>query len=206
MELGCDWLELDVYFVGGQLLVIHDESVDRTTNGHGLVEELTLEYLRSLDAGDGAKIPTLTEVLDLVNGKCGVNVELKGRNTAVPVCELLTNYAWSNEMVALSSFNHNELLGSDPRYKRGVLFNEVTDNQWEKAEYLGAWSVNFPLNHISKELVNEAHQRGYKLLVYTVNDVNDIRRMLDCGVDGLFSDYPDRVLNLRQPIDLESKS
>ena len=115
MDLGCDWLELDVYSVEDELLVIHDKRVDRTTDGHGLIEELKLDYLRSLDAGNGAKIPTLTEVLDLVNGKCGINVELKGRNTALPVSELLSNYAWSAEKVLLSSFDHEELAQTDPK-------------------------------------------------------------------------------------------
>ena len=97
MDLGCDWLELDVYFVSGELLVIHDKSVDRTTNGKGNVEDLPLDYLRSLDAGDGAPIPTLNEVLCLVNNQCGVNVELKGKNTAQPVSEVLANYDWPLE-------------------------------------------------------------------------------------------------------------
>ena len=199
MDLGCDWLELDVYFVDGELLVIHDKHVDRTTNGHGVVEELKFDYLRSLDAGNGAKIPTLTEVLDLVDSKCGINVELKGRNTARPVCDLLSNYGWPAEMVMLSSFNHEELARSDPQYQRAALFDELAPDRWEKAERLGAWSVNFYLDHVTRELVDEAHQRGYKVLVYTVNEVDDIELMLACGVDGIFSDYPDRVLNFTQP-------
>ena len=195
MDLGCDWLELDVYFVGGELLVIHDKRVDRTTDGHGLVEELKLEYLRSLDAGNGAQIPTLTEVLDLVDGRCGINVELKGTNTARPVCDLLSNYDWPSEMFLLSSFNHEELARSDPKYRRGTLFDRLVRDRWQQAEQLKAWSVNLYLDHVNRNLVDEAHQRGYKVLVYTVNDVEDIKHMAACGVDGIYSDYPDRVLN-----------
>ena len=199
MELGCEWLELDVYYVDGEILVIHDKRVDRTTDGRGLVEQLELNYLRSLDAGNGAKIPTLTEVLDLVHGKCGINVELKGRNTARPVCELLSNYGWPTEKVLLSSFNHEELARSDPQYQRGVLFNRLVPDRWQKAEKLAACSVNFYFEHVTQKLVDEAHQRGYKVLVYTVNELDDIELMLAYGVDGIFSDYPDRVLNFTQP-------
>ena len=195
MDLGCDYVELDVYSVGEELLVIHDKHVDRTTNGHGLIEELTLNYLRSLDAGNGAKIPTLTEVLDLVGGKCGINVELKGQDTALLVCDLLANYTWSEEKVLLSSFDHEELAKTDPKYRRGALFEKLVPDRWQQAQDLAAWSMNFSLNDVTTELVDEAHQRGYKVLVYTVNKIDDIKRMLDCGVDGIFSDYPDRVLN-----------
>ena len=195
MDLGCNWLELDVYFVGGELLVIHDKRVDRTTDGHGLVEELKLEYLRSLDAGNGAQIPTLTEVLDLVDGRCGINVELKGTNTARPVCDLLSNYDWPSEMFLLSSFNHKELAKSDPKYRRGALFDSHVPDQWQQAKQLKAWSVNLYFDHVDRKLVDEAHLLGYKVLVYTVNEVEDIKRMADCGVDGIFSDYPDRALN-----------
>ena len=194
MDLGCDWLELDVYSVEDELLVIHDKRVDRTTDGHGLIEELKLDYLRSLDAGNGAKIPTLTEVLDLVNGKCGINVELKGRNTALPVSELLSNYAWSAEKVLLSSFDHEELARTDSQYRRGALFEKLITNRWKQAECLAAWSVNFYFRDVTRDLVDEAHQHGYKVLVYTVNAIEDIQLMLDFGVDGIFSDYPDRVL------------
>ena len=197
MDLGCDWLELDVYFVSGELLVIHDKSVDRTTNGKGNVEDLPLDYLRSLDAGDGAPIPTLNEVLCLVNSQCGVNVELKGKNTAQPVSEVLANYDWPLEKFLLSSFNHKELAKSDPLYRRGALFEAPTTNLWKRAEELKAWSVNFYLPNVTPQLVREAQQRGYKVLVYTVNELAEIKRMLNLGVDGIFSDYPDRVNQVR---------
>lgn len=196
LEIGCDWIELDVYLVAGELVVIHDKRVDRTTNGKGRVEELPLEYLRSLDAGDGARIPTLIEVLDLVDDRCGVNVELKGKNTAHAVSDVLASYHWSREHFLLSSFNHQELAKSDPRYPRGALFEGPTKNHWQQAEELNAWSVNFHLPHVTPALVKEAQLRGYKVLVYTVNEINDIQRMLNCNVDGIFSDYPDRVRQL----------
>ena len=74
--LGCPWIELDVYFVQGQLIVIHDDDLARTTDGTGLVMDSSFDYLRSLDAGQGEQIPTLQEVLDLVDTGMNINVEI----------------------------------------------------------------------------------------------------------------------------------
>ena len=73
-----------------------------------------------------------------------------------------------------------------------ALFAKLIPDIWERAERLAAWSVNFDKKDISQSLVDEAHARGYKVLVYTVNSPGDIRRILDFGVDGIFTDYPDR--------------
>ena len=78
IQLGCDYVELDVHLADDELFVIHDFSVDRTTNGWGKISKLTREQIESLDAGNGQKIPTLSEVLELIDGRCGVNIELKG--------------------------------------------------------------------------------------------------------------------------------
>ncbi|MDA0978265.1 MAG: glycerophosphodiester phosphodiesterase family protein [Proteobacteria bacterium] len=168
IELGCDWLELDVHLVEGELVVIHDRELDRTTNGRGQVNEQSLDYLRSLDAGDGAGIPLLSEVLDLVDQRCGVNVELKGPGTAAPACALLDRYCqkgWSTEQFLVSAFNHRELAQCEPRYRRGALFAKRLEDEWERAASLGAWSVNYDLNDVTETLVDEAHRRGYKILV-----------------------------------------
>lgn len=200
IELGCEWVELDVYLVEGELLVIHDQRVDRTTDGSGEIKDLGLDYLRSLDAGNGARIPTLAEVLDLVGRRCRINVELKGEKTAGATCELLDRYCetgWRSDDFLLSSFSHQELMQTDVKFPRGALFAKLMPDQWLRASNLNAWSVNFDKQDVTPELVMEAHDRGYKVLVYTVNEAADITRMIECGVDGIFSDYPDRVLSIR---------
>lgn len=200
IELGCDWVELDVYAVEAELLVIHDKKVDRTTNGRGYIKDLSLAELRALDAGDGARIPTLREVLDLIAQRCQVNVELKGEQTAAPVCELLNEYCnrgWQTEDFLISSFSHDLLAECDARYRRGALFGKLLPDQWQRAERLDAWSVNFDQRDITAELVAEAHARGYIVLTYTANTPEDIQRVIACGVDGIFSDFPDRVLSAR---------
>ena len=89
LELGASWVEADVHYVDDHLIVMHDERLERTTNGKGLLSEKSFNYLRKLDAGDGEKIPTLEELLDLIVGKAGINIELKGPGTAGPVIELI---------------------------------------------------------------------------------------------------------------------
>lgn len=199
LSVGCPWVELDVYAVEGELLVIHDKSVDRTTNGTGLIQEMTLQQLRTLDAGDGQQIPTLDEVVKLVDQRCGINVELKGPATAKPVNAALARYCesgWQTENFLISSFNHRELAKADSDYRRGVLFADLPADWLSQALALGAWSANFDYRSVTPELVNEAHEAGLNVLVYTANDQEDIRKMIIAGVDGIFSDYPDRVLAL----------
>ncbi len=197
LALGCDWIELDVYLAHGELLVIHDKAVDRTTNGHGLISDYSLAALRALDAGNGQQIPLLGEVLDMIDGRCGVNVELKGPGTAAPVSECLNNYVqrgWPQSAFLISSFDHLELARADPGFRRGVLFGALPADWLASCQALSGWSANFYQKDVTPDLVNTAHDNGLKVLTYTANDHEDIQRVLNAGVDGVFSDYPDRVL------------
>ena len=125
LSQGCEWLELDVHLLDGKLIVIHDEQLDRTTSGQGLVSDHSLDAIRRLDAGDSEKIPYLDEVIEMVDGQASINIELKGPGTAQPTSALLD--AWCLEHRAdpnkflLSSFNHRELALASPRYARGAL-------------------------------------------------------------------------------------
>ena len=92
LDLGVKWIEIDVYFIDKELVVIHDDRLERTTDGIGYVQEQSLDYLRSLDAGKGEKIPLLREIFDLIDGRAGINIELKGVNTAEPVVKLIRKY------------------------------------------------------------------------------------------------------------------
>ena len=79
---GCEWLELDVHLLDSKLIVIHDEQLDRTTSGQGLINDHSLDAIRRLDAGDGEKVPYLDEVIEMVDGRATINIELKGPGTA----------------------------------------------------------------------------------------------------------------------------
>lgn len=192
IEMGCPWIELDVYHVDGELVVIHDEDVRRTTNGRGTVMGLGFAKLRELDAGAGEKIPTLQEVLDLCVGRVAINVELKGPDTAAPVSELLRtalSNGWQADQFMISSFDHKELAKADPQFKRGALFHKATD-YYGKAKALSATHINLAQRLATKEAIDLGHKYGFQVLVYTVNTRNEMQAMKNIGADGVFTNYP----------------
>ncbi|MBQ62530.1 MAG: glycerophosphodiester phosphodiesterase [Gammaproteobacteria bacterium] len=198
ITMGSPWIELDVFSVEGELLVIHDDSLERTTNGDGEVMTSSLEYLRSLDAGGHQQIPFLHEVTELVDQRCGINIELKGPDTALPVSRFLTTLCdegWDSQAFLLSSFDHAELERADPRFRRGALFHRAVPDYFNSTSDLGAYSINLSSRLITQKLIDEAHHNNLKVYVYTVNDLDEIRQMEALGVDGIFTDFPDRVLS-----------
>jgi glycerophosphoryl diester phosphodiesterase len=198
LAMGARWIELDVYAVEGELIVIHDERLERTTNGTGFVMDKALSYLRNLDAGKGQKIPFLREVFDLISNRAGINIELKGPQTAVPAAALIAAAITAGRMTAeqfiVSSFNRKELLHFKdiyPEIRIGVLVSGVPRRYSMFAEKTGAYAVHAGMNMVNGRFVAGAHRRGLKLFVYTVNTREDLKRMQDMGVDGVFTDCPD---------------
>ena len=204
LELGAQCIEGDVYFVDGRLLVIHDDRLDRTTNGSGHLQDHDFEYLRSLDAGNGEKIPTLEELFETINLKAGVNIELKGPGTARPVVDFINarrKEGWDDDLILVSSFNHRELEAvrrMDPHIGLGVLIAGPPVDAAAIAVGLGAYSVHLSLKFVDRTVVEDAHLRGLRVFVFTVNDPDDIRRMAALGVDGVFTNYPERVRKHRK--------
>jgi glycerophosphoryl diester phosphodiesterase len=193
IQMGCPWIELDVYYVDGELVVIHDDDVKRTTNGKGAVMALGFERLRELDAGSGEQIPTLKEVLDLCVGRIKINVELKGPDTAEPVNALLRNAlqdGWQADQFLISSFDHSELAKADPQFQRGALFHKAT-SYFDKAKALNATYINLAQRLATRETVELAHKYGFQVLVYTVNTRKEMQAMKNIGADGVFTNYPD---------------
>jgi glycerophosphoryl diester phosphodiesterase len=201
LALGADGIEVDVHLAEGHLLVIHDDTVDRTTNGSGAVAEKSFAYLRSLDAGLGERIPTLEEVFDTVNRRAVINVELKGPGTAAPVVQLIDEYvradAWRHEDFLVSSFDHAQIQTAKklrPEIRTGALIEKVPPGLAAFAEQLGAWSIHPGKRCVTPALVADAHRRGLKVFVFTVNKPAEIASMQKLGVDGVFTDYPDRLV------------
>lgn len=200
LELGAPCMEVDVYYVDGHVVVFHDERLERTTNGTGYICEQSFDYLRSLDAGDGQQIPTLEEVCKLIGSRAGLNIELKGIGTAAPVTELLSELISNGahrDQFLVSSFHHRELLEVkrlNQDIKLGALVRGIPVNGAKFAENLGAFSVHPSLDFIDRQFVEDAHNRDLKVYVFTVNHPEDIARMQMLGVDGVFTGFPERVL------------
>lgn len=201
IDMGVDMIELDVHLcASGELVVFHDEKVDRITNGQGYIADKTLEQLKQLDLSDGQKIPTLAEVFDLVDRKVIIDIELKGADTALPVAELITYYVehknWSYEDFFVTSFNHHELLFFKlqcPMVSVGPILSGLPLLLAKFAEQVCAHAVVLDKKYINAAIVDDAHNRGKKVYVFTVNEIDDIELMYNLGVDGIISDYPDRV-------------
>jgi glycerophosphoryl diester phosphodiesterase len=200
IAMGSPCIEIDVYFVDGHLVVFHDDRLDRTTNGTGYLCESTFDYLRSLDAGNGQKIPTLEEVCAEIDSKTCLNIELKGPDTAAPVADLITllvEDGWDINRFLVSSFHHRELLEIRRLHRDinlGALVKGIPVDDAKFAEDLGAFSVHPSLELVDQHFVKDAHERGMKVYVYTVDNPEDLVRMQSIGVDGVFTGFPERVL------------
>ncbi|MBC8214478.1 MAG: glycerophosphodiester phosphodiesterase [Candidatus Marinimicrobia bacterium] len=201
VELGANAIECDVHGCkSGEIMVIHDETVDRTTNGSGLISEKTYDELRKLNAGSREKIPTLLEVLDIVEKSILVNIELKNKNIIHSVCKLvndqinLQNYSFDKFLI--SSFSSVVLrVISDfyPSIKTGLLVEHYNLDAKNEILYLQPYAVCIDFQCVTKGIVEQVHELGSKILVWTVNDYKDIKRMKSLNVDGIFSDYPNRL-------------
>lgn len=201
LDLNVDMIELDVQICkSGELLVFHDKEISRTTNGFGVLSEMSFEELRSLDAGKGEKIPTLEEVFDLVDKKVVINIEIKDDKSSELTVKLIEKYisefGWTYDHFQISSFNHIELLKIkqlNHNIRTGALISCLPVDYTQFADKLNAYSINPYLEFINQELVDDAHKKGYKVFVWTVNDADDIAKIKKLGVDGIFSDFPDRI-------------
>ena len=200
LEMGVHGVELDVHLVDEQLVVIHDDNLDRTTNGMGSIYGHTAESLRGFDAGDGERIPLLDEIFNLIAGRVGINIELKGPGTASPVVAAVSaqlDRGWTRDRILISSFQHDELATVRrlaPEARIGVLFKSAAAESLATARDLAACAVIPALKLIDENLVTRAHEDEFKVIVFTVNEPQDIARMARIGVDGVISDYPGRVL------------
>ena len=198
IQTGADALELDVQWVDGGLIVIHDDELDRTTSGTGRVDAASLAHLRSLDAGGGERLPLLEEVLDLVAGRVPVNVELKGPGSAGPTVDLLRARAEPTAGILLSAFDHRELevaRAAAPEYPRAALFGRLDRDPVAVAAGLDAVAVNIHRRSAKTGLVKAARDAGMATLVYTVNDPNEALGLRRIGVAGIFTDCPDLMLD-----------
>lgn len=200
LDYGAEWLELDVHLsADGELVVIHDFTLERTTDGSGPVSEHPFAELRRLDAGMGEKIPLLTEVLDLAAGRASVNIELKGFGTGVAVGNLLQRRAerQSTDNLLASSLNEKELRNLSvilPQLPLALVAERVEPRLWQLASDLGVCSVNLDKSSIDQDLSTAAKQLGMKLLAFTVNNEQQLQQLKGWGIDGVFTDYPERFV------------
>ncbi len=208
IELGAAGIELDVQRTAdGHLVVCHDETVDRTSDGQGAIARLTLEELRRLDfsAGmpgfSGVRVPLLAEVFELARpAGLLVNVELKDSEEPYPgMADQARTLAASMGMadrVLWSSFNHQTLLAiheTDPTAATGVLVGEPMVDIWRYARWVGARAIHpyFRSLRLMPHVVERCHAAGLRVNVWTVNAGADLADMSARGVDAVITNTPD---------------
>ena len=177
---------------------MHDPTVDRTTNGTGKVAELTFADIRQLDAGLGEHIPTLEEALALTRGKVVLQIELKGPGTALPVVHAV-EAANAVDQVILTSFKHQWLIEArtqNPQLRTGALWGRLPADVVQQTQQLGLHALHIWHEFIDQQLVNDAHQHGLLVRAWNTDKEDDMRRLIDLGVDAIGSDRPDILLDV----------
>jgi len=207
-----DSIELDVKLSSDdQVVVIHDQTVDRTTNGTGCVRDLPLAALLELDAGShfdtaykGESIPTLSQVFETVGRKVFINIELTNYSSpsdSLPekVAELTNDHGLANN-VLFSSFHPTVLRRIHrllPTVPIGFLTHPglpgILARTWFGRSMVSYQALHPELRDASQELIKNMHQAGHRVHVYTVNQVEDMKKLFSYGVDGIFTDDPIRA-------------
>ena len=225
-KLGADLSEIDIHMsLDGVLMVIHDESVGRTTNGKGLVKELTLAELKKLDAGYrwtndegctfpfrglGIKIPSLNEVFSAFPRQV-ISLDIKQDDPPIVAAlrETINRYGKEKQVLA-SAFNARTMkvfrrlcpkiatAASDSEIKR---FSNLTRLHLAKVFSGKATAFEIPINEVTPHFIKTAHEKNKRVDAWTVNEVEDMERLLAWGVDGILTDFPDRLLNLLKASD-----
>jgi len=197
IEIGCDKVELDVRLTKDKkVIVIHDDDVDRTTDGRGKIAELTLKQIKKFNCGEKQKIPTLQEVIDLCKDKIDLQIELKAGGTARRVYDLIVKNGILDD-VTITSFKTRflqEMSLLSRKVNLGLLFEEYIISKkivlWIMGRLIGINYVcpNYPV--VNKKIVNLAHKLGMKVYVFDVKNKKEGEKLINMGVDEIGTDFP----------------
>jgi glycerophosphoryl diester phosphodiesterase len=201
IDLHVDRIELDVHLSSdNELMVIHDETVDRTTDGKGLVNQFSLPELKRFRIEKEHTIPTLSEVLSLIDQKCEVNIELKSYEAADKVVDLIEKYVsekkWNYNQFLVSSFDWNALKQVallNSKIPVGVLTETNLDLALAFAKFIQAKSIHPYFHLLTEENTARMQEEGFQVFPWTVNEIEDIRKIKSYNVNGIISDFPDRL-------------
>lgn len=199
-EHGAQGIEFDTYQHMGGIVVFHDKTLSRTTNGTGALLDTPFHHLRSLDAGQGQQIPTLTETLATLPPDHWCNIEIKHLDNVAKwvddVKQAIAVHGINPQHLLISSFNHHWLKAISeqwPEVKIGALTASYELLPFTSAKILCAYSVNIALDIANREFVEAAIEAGFKVFVYTVDDEEDMKMLKSWGVSGIFTNVPQRA-------------
>lgn len=203
LEFGVDGIEIDVFLIkSGEVVVFHDEDLDRLTDTHGKIEAMTMDELRKVLVMGKHPIPTLEEVLQRIDGRVVLNIELKGNGTAKPVHSILERYigktGWEQKDLLISSFKWHELevyRSLDPEIAIGVLTEHDVYPAIIKAKEIHARAINANHHLLTPQTVADIKAANLQVWCWTVNRLPDLERMVELNVDAIITDYPDRLMD-----------
>jgi glycerophosphoryl diester phosphodiesterase len=206
LEMGARHLELDVQTSSdGHLVIIHDDLVNRTTNGYGRVWKHTLAELQALDAGAwfdkkfaGERIPTLEAVLKRYRGRAHLHVEIKGKNEGLSerTADLIYAQGWAGD-VTMTSFQKDKLealRAHAPELPTGWLLRKIDDEVIAEARRLGITQLCPKADSVTPELVSRLRSSGFNVRAWGVSNEDLMRRMVEAGVDGMTVNFPDKLM------------
>jgi glycerophosphoryl diester phosphodiesterase len=201
IELGADGIEIDVFLCkSGEIVLFHDKTLEKLTNGYGNIEDKNLEELRKLKVLNSSySIPTLEEVLKSIDKDVFLNIELKGRNTAQGSLDLIRKYIRKNKIelnnILFSSFNWEELKdlrSLSDKVQLALITEEDPLLAIDFAIQLNAVAINPNYKDLNKKNISKINEKGLKIYTWTVNSKIQIDRLKALNVNGIITDYPDR--------------
>ncbi|MGO4905749.1 glycerophosphodiester phosphodiesterase [Flavobacterium sp. W20_MBD1_R3] len=201
MELKADMLEIDVFKIKtGEMVVFHDDNLDRITNAKGKIEEYTFEELRKVLVDGKHQIPTLQEVIETIDKKLVLNIELKGTNTAADTYRIIEEYknkGWRNKDFFISSFRVEELQtmrSLSQELAIGLLtYKEPIEQSVKIGKELNVQAINPYYKTLTAENVAIMKANNFKIYPWTVNEPSDIKSLQNLEVNGIITNYPERV-------------
>lgn len=201
LDMQADGIELDVHLsADGELIVIHDETIDRTTNGKGFVNALSLRELKTFRIDRKYEIPTLKEVFDLVNQHCFINIEIKSYEATDEVVSLIEKYVakkgWKYYRFLVSSFDWNALQQVaflNDKIPIGVLTETDLDLALAFAKFIQAKSIHPHFHLLTKDNTAQIQEKGLQVFPWTINEVEDIQKIKTFNVNGIITDFPNRI-------------
>jgi len=199
MEIGVDYVECDVRLTRDNAIVLmHDATVDRTTDGTGPVRAFTFDEIRQLDAGQGERVPTLEELLDLARGRVGLHIEMKDGEALDQVVEQVRSYAMTDAVCLTSGQTETvaRIRTMAPEIAAEHIFGNPPPDAIDRACQAGAARVSCHIDYLTEAYVEHAHKRGLIAIAWPPNTPDEIRAALDTGVDMICSDRPDIAVDV----------
>lgn len=213
IDAKADGIEIDILEIDEEIYVFHDRYLERLAAQPGRIQDLTRAQIATLKIFGQHPIPTLEESLEFIAGRCLLNIEIKSEINLKRLHALLEQaikqHGFLNEQLLVSSFNHHwlsQLKQCRPETRIGALTAGCYLDYAAFASALNAWSVHIDVNVINQDFVNDAHARGLLVLVYTVDESHDISWLKTMGVDGIFTNHPQRSRNILEGLPVSADS